>query len=440
MDLSDLQLSNKILIHPSLRQRLSDVRSEQVFVIEIQNYQMIVEAFGLEVAQAAFATLLARVQAGLGSAGVASPEGAARVGVIFWGAPKRGSDRFDHAESDWLEALIRDIVLEPVFTAAGPVHLHASVINLDGSERCLNNGVAAAGPDVIILSAVEAARRSYRTDMAVLSPVLAAIGGFREAERVGLARDVVDVDIGWRPVGRAAAPGGSAFYEATLALIRADGQPAACEQVIAASERVGLVHLLDSYIVSRAADELIEARGAVSLLVSVSHESLSDQHFWRGILEKLERGGGVARDLIVEVRGSAVACAAPGMSETLAMLRRQGCRISFGNFGLGSTSLRDLVAFTPDFVTIDRHFLSQTLRTQFGGDPLSYLVGLAHALGAEVIVDGVDCINLATVARESRAALQKGAWCGGQRISRSWAKVAAPHAQHEASACSMPAL
>lgn len=438
MDLSDLRLSNKILIHPSLRQRLTGVSTDQVFVVEIQNYPMIVEAFGLEVAYDAFATLLARVQGALGSAGVASPEGEARVGVIFWGAPMRGSERFGYAESEWPEALIRDIVLEPVLTAAGAVHLHAAVINFDRSAPYADNGAGAAGRDVVDPSAVEAARRLYRSDMAVLSPVLAAIGGFREAEPVGLTADVVDVDIGWRPVRRSAAPGGSVFYEASLALIRADGQQASCEQVIAAAERVGLVHLLDRYIVTRVADELIEAQGAVSLLVSVSGESLSDCQFWRGILEKLERGGVVACDLIVEVRGAAAVCTPPGMSETLTMLRRQGCRISFGNFGLGATSLRDLVAFTPDFVTIDRYFLSQTLRAQFGGQPLSHLVGLARALGAEVIVDGVNCIELATVARESGAALQKGAWCGGQRLSRSWVKMATPDAQHQAPDCSIP--
>jgi EAL domain-containing protein (putative c-di-GMP-specific phosphodiesterase class I) len=434
MDLGDLQLSNNILIHPSMSRRLASVSSDQVFVIEIRNYPMIVEAFGLEVAYDAFATLLARVRGALGSAGVATPDGEARLGVIFWGVPIHGSDWLGYGASDWPEALIRDIVLEPVFTAAGAVHLNAAVINLDRtamSERHSNNGSDPAARDAVKPSAVEAARRTYRSDMAVLSPVLAAIGGFREAEQIGPKGDVIDVDIAWRPIGRAAAPGGSVFYQASLALIRADGQLASCEQVMAASERVGLVHLLDEYIVSSAADELIEARGAVSLLVSVSGESLSDRQFWRGILEKLERGGGAACDLIVEVRGSSLVCAAPGMNDTLAMLRRQGCRISFGNFGLGATSLRDLVAFTPDFVTIDRHFLSQTLRTQFGGEPLLHLVALAHALGAEVIVDGVDCINLAGVAHESGAALQKGAWCGGQRFFRSWAKRTAHDTQDE---------
>jgi hypothetical protein len=85
MDLGDFKLSSKILIHPSLRQRLADVSPDNVFAIEIQNYPDIVEAYGVEVAHDAFAVLLARVQDALGSAGVISPEGEARLGVVFWG-------------------------------------------------------------------------------------------------------------------------------------------------------------------------------------------------------------------------------------------------------------------------------------------------------------------------------------------------------------------
>jgi EAL domain-containing protein (putative c-di-GMP-specific phosphodiesterase class I) len=316
--------------------------------------------------------------------------------------------------------LIRDIVLEPMMTAKGPVHLHATVAIFERPDRNLNNGACTPGRDATNLPATDDVRRSYRSDMAILSPVLASLGGFRAVGPAGLVGDVVDVDIAWRPVGRTSLLG-PAFYEASFVLIRADGQFAPSEQVIAAAERTGLVHVIDEYLVSRAVDELIEARGAVSLLVSVSAESLSERRFWNEIRDRLERGGGAASDLIVEVRGAAISRTAQGVSETLDVLRRQGCRISFGNLGLGSTSLRDLAAFAPDFVTIDRHFLSAGARNQFGTAPLSHLVGLARALGAEVIVDGVDSIELAGIARETGAALQKGAWCGGPRFSRSWA-------------------
>lgn len=431
MNHNDLMLTNKILIHPSLRQRLAHVGPYHAFEIKIQNYSMIVDAFGLEAARFAYATLLARVQCAIGSAGITSPEGEARLGVIVWGEQTYGPVRLGFGGGEWPEALIRDIVLEPVFTATGAVHINATLINFDSSERGLNNELGSASRDAVEPSAAEHVRRSYRSDMAVLSPVLAAIGGFRGAEQAGLTGSVVDVDIGWRPIGRAAAPSETAFYEASLSLVNADGQFVPCEHVIAASQRVGLAHLLEKYIVSSVVDELIEARGAVSLVVAVSGAGLADPHFWRDVLERLERGGGVACDLIVEVTGSAVASAVQGMCETLAMIRRQGCRISFGNLGAGATSLRDLVAFAPNFVTIDRYFLSPASRSKFGDLPLSHLVGFAHAMGAEVIIDGVDCIKLTKVARETGAALQKGAWCGGQRFFRSWAKKATLDPGHE---------
>lgn len=411
-----------MLIHPAMHRNSRAIEAFLEFEIEVRNHRDIVAACGPEGEREALAALLARVQRALAAGGVASPEAGGRFAVVVWDGSVLGPDRID----DWLDALAADLVLEPVATWCGPVHLDVALTKK--GKAAPHPGALPGGrraPEVV----GEEARRTYLADMALVSPVLAALGGFRRA-----GREQIDVDVCWRPVSDSQSSGSAAYFEATLGLISAAGQFTPSDRVLEAAGRLGLVHLLDHYLVSRVIDELIAAPGAVSLAVSVSDRSLGDVRFWRAALDRLEFAGATARDLIVEVRGNATCGGAQGSGETLARLKRLGCRTSLGNFGLGATSLRDAVAFAPDLVTVDRHFLSSAAGAAAGHAALFHLVALARAVGAEVVIDGVDSAELASVSRELGASLFKGDWCGRPRVYRSWAHRPRPQACPRASA------
>lgn len=411
MNLSDLALGDNIVVHPTLLRRTRSSQACLEFVVEIKNHQELSIACGISGFLEVFAAALARLQNRLASGGVVEPEAGGRLRAFVWDINLLGEERVD----DWLGALVADLMLEPVMTQFGPVHLDVALKKASGEPKrsSQSRGSQSAsdtdGQD-------SQGRQPYLADMALVSPVFAAIGGFSDA-----GSDKIDVEVCWRPVSDVRSPGAPTFFEATLGLIDANGQHMPSSHVMEAAERLGLVHILDHYIVARVINELSDSPGAVSLLVSISTRSLMDTSFWCEILARLEFGGAIPHDLIVEVRGGIACEGASRSTEILQQLSCLGCRISIGNFGMCASSLRDVIAFAPDLVTVDKQFLLSSAGGRIGSAALSHLVGLARAVGGAVIMDGVNSGEQASASRDAGVLLLRGDWCGRPRVYRSWA-------------------
>jgi EAL domain-containing protein (putative c-di-GMP-specific phosphodiesterase class I) len=402
------------LAHPTWHRHSKSKEADLEFVAEIKNRQEVSEACGPDVSYEVFAAALARLQGYLATSGVADPDSDGDLRAFVWDKNLLGEERVD----DWLAVLAADLMLEPILTRCGPVHLDFALekasAEIKQSGRFHDSRGARGAGDQRTQR-----RKAYLADMALVSPVLAAIGGFRDS-----GSDQLDIEVFWRPVSDAQSNGSAAFFEATLGLIDPNGKQRSSGHVMEAAERLGLVHILDHYLVTRAINELTNAPGAVSLMVSVSTRSLTNERFWCGVLGKLEFGSAVPHDLIIEVRDGLAGEGASGWVGTLQQLKRLGCRISLGNFGVCATSLRDAIAFAPDLVTIDKQFVSSSAVGRVGSAVLPHLVGLAQAVGAAVIIDGVDSFEDAAASRDAGALLFKGDWCGRPRIYRSWAHTA----------------
>jgi len=408
--------NDNILMHPVYRRRLENAQGRDDYTIQILNYHAIAEAYGSEGVEAARSALMSRLARALGPQGFVSYEGGGRVRITAGGSSYPEPRKYFES---WrlFAALVHDIMMEPVETGAGPVHLSADIRPYVSDRPTSAYASNLAAKPLEDLAAREQVRRRYQCDMTALSPVLAAIGGYN----LGPGH-VIDVDVLWRPVIRAGGDGAPAFFEASLGIVSPSGNVTSAPEAIAASERLGLARLIDEYIANRVADELIEARGTVALAVSVSPQSLANTEFWRDLLLRLEGLGGITSKLIVELREDAsLAVARQGIAETLARLRRGGCRISIGNFGAGSTSFRDALVFGPDIISVDRHFTSSGLRNRLGNTLTAHLIGMSFELADDVVIDGIDTDEIATASLGLGATLLKGDWYGRPRIVRPWA-------------------
>jgi EAL domain-containing protein (putative c-di-GMP-specific phosphodiesterase class I) len=389
--------------------------------VDIRNYHDIVDAYGLREATRAVDVLLRRIKRAFGPGSVVTRKAADRIDrfkITGWDAAVLGFDQNGADIDQWLESLFADMVLEPIWLDGDPVHLDLAP---DGVGPGWRDSRVTPGRQATV-SGLESdfGRRkwgcAYRADMALVSPVLAALGGFSRSER-----EDPNVNVCWRPICAERSPGSAVFFEASLGIIEANGQFVIADRALEAAERIGLVHLIDQYLVSRVVEELVSAPSAVSLSVSVSGRCLMNSRFWRNIIDRLKRGGAVMRDLIVEIRGGVICDTNTGWSDTIDQLKSSGCRISLANFGLGATSLGDVASFSPDIVTVDKQFLSPAGQVRFSKAVLSHLVALAQALGAEVVIDGIDSFELASASQSLGASLFKGGWFGRPRIYRSWA-------------------
>lgn len=420
MDEIEVSARSNVYLHPFYhRMPLVKYWSSEA-AIRIENYDRIAQAYGFAVVLEVHSEILARVNHALGVCGVAMPDGNGGIDLLLWDAAAIGGDPVPAKAAAWLADLIRNFTLEPVMTGSGPVHAIIGVTARKGFGAAI---VAETGSVLSREGASDAGgrddeNRTYRSDMSAVSPLLRALGDSRQS---GLAGRDAEAGVLWRPAATTGQAPGRPIFEASLSLVDSSGEMFGVEAAIGSAERLGLVHLVDHYLVSRVVAELLEAPASLTLSVAISAASLRPCEFWSEFLAVLERRPAIACRLIVEVRGSSDQLDWNRAADVISDLRKFGCKLSIGNFGNGFSSLRHLVALRPDFITVDRRFFSAAGLLDDAEGALVHLVGLARALGAEAVIDGVDGEEASVRATLLGAAFQKGPWLGSPRLCRPWA-------------------
>lgn len=232
----------------------------------------------------------------------------------------------------------------------------------------------------------------YRRDMATAAQVFAAAAEGR-------------LFPAWQAVS---GESGILYHECLLRLV-GDDAPAVSD-AIPALERTGLVRAFDQIMVSLVLDEL-EADPAVRLAVNVSAASAALDSWWDGALARLRANPAAARRLVVEITETAAFASISGAARFTSALKELGCRIAIDDFGMGFSSVRSVLALSPDYLKVDAFFLHRASQSARHRSTLAHLIGLAGTLAAGVIVEGVE------TEAESRLAAALGAdWQQGHYI------------------------
>ncbi|MGH9283044.1 MAG: EAL domain-containing protein, partial [Acidimicrobiales bacterium] len=124
--------------------------------------------------------------------------------------------------------------------------------------------------------------------------------------------------------------------------------------------------------------------------VNLSARQFTDPDLVSMVADALARAGIPPRSLSLEITESVLMEEAEATTETLRALKQLGVCLSIDDFGTGYSSLSYLKRFPVDVVKIDRSFVGG-----LGVDPedhviVSAVVSLAHALGLEVVAEGVE--------------------------------------------------
>jgi len=223
----------------------------------------------------------------------------------------------------------------------------------------------------------------------------------------------------WQPIRHAGDSSAIFYHEALIRLIDHDFEPRSPAATFLSLERLGLVRVVDHYVISQVLDEL-EMAPDIVLGVNISARSVVRDKWWDEIKDRLQRAPDLAGRLVIEITETA---AIPDVSSAVRLvsdLRRLGCRIAIDDFGTGFSSVRQLLALAPDIVKIDRFFLRRGMACDRQREALRHLIALARSLGATVIVEGVESDEQAEVALEAGGIWQQGYHWGRPAASRSW--------------------
>jgi len=160
------------------------------------------------------------------------------------------------------------------------------------------------------------------------------------------------------------------------------------------AEESGVIVPIGDWVLKRACRDVAGWRGTVAqdlpVMVNVSARQLRHEGLAVSVEEALSDYELEASALEIELTETMLIEATPSMLAHLMALRDLGVRIGLDDFGTGYASLSYLRRLSVDFVKIDRSFAAELALSSHDMAIVKAIVDLSHALGLQVVTEGVE--------------------------------------------------
>lgn len=394
----------------------------------IDNFEHVLRAYGPDAAESAARHVGRALRNWLGpDATLASREAGRFRGLLADGS--HAAQRADHVCA--IATLNRAIANPPpVMVKSG---CHAIYLSVSGTlaVRPGAHGPTGLAEDVEAIrpffgqvagrGAAWAAR--YRADMAAVSALLGtALGGMAgqcgpELPASPEAMPGEQLVLARQPVRHGGNPEAVLHYELSPLLVARSGARRTLADLRPALDRLGFASAFDRHLIDHAM-ALLEADPDLALAVPVSPQGICDVAGWNPVMRRLAGNPEAARRLTVAILETASFPDLSGAVQTVSRFQALGCAVAVDNFGLGYTSIRELLTLTPDLICIDPFFMSYRPAAVSEGDALRHLIGLGSALAPAVIVKGVNTEAQSRHALSLGACWQQGDFLGAPALGR----------------------
>jgi diguanylate cyclase (GGDEF)-like protein len=166
------------------------------------------------------------------------------------------------------------------------------------------------------------------------------------------------------------------------------------DEFIPLAESSGLIVPIGAIVIDQACAQLA-AWAAHGLPVAPVSINVSPKQFLRGgvrreLAEALARHAVAPQLLEVEITESAMMGDQDEILAELAAIRALGVKLHVDDFGTGYSSLSQLQRMKMDVLKVDRSFTAELGRSKEGTVFFQAIVSMAHALGMEVVAEGVE--------------------------------------------------
>jgi diguanylate cyclase (GGDEF)-like protein len=179
------------------------------------------------------------------------------------------------------------------------------------------------------------------------------------------------------------------FHECLLRMRDENGEIIPAGVFIPIIEQLGLVRLIDRYVLDLAIQALID-NPTLNLAINISGLTSSDQSWLRTLSALVKNKPEIARRLIIELTETSALTDIEESARFLAAIRELGCRVAVDDFGAGFTSFRHLKTLTLDIVKIDGSFVRNLADNVDNQLFIRNLLGLAEAYGMETVAECVE--------------------------------------------------
>ena len=134
--------------------------------------------------------------------------------------------------------------------------------------------------------------------------------------------------------------------------------------------------------------------------VNVSAMQLRDRGFAERVLELCQRNGWSPKRLELELTESALIRDTESLRRCFELFEQEGVLLAVVDFGTGFSNLHYLNRFPVQRLKIDRSFVQDMLNDSGTAKVAQAIVQLGHALGMQVVAEGVETLQEEALLRE----------------------------------------
>jgi diguanylate cyclase (GGDEF)-like protein len=380
-------------------------------VVAVDNFRAINEAYDFDTADQVFAAVGRRIRAELREGDAIGRYSGNKLGIVLMNCNETDM----HAAAERFHAVIRRDIIT---TEASAVAVTVSIggINLPRYGRTVREAMARAQEGLhqarkrgyghfVAYAASPAREERQRSNAALSSELVAALND----KRLKLSfQPVVDI------VSRKAV-----FHEGLLRLERPDGTIAVAADFIELCESLGLIRLIDHYVLARTL-EALEAAPDAHISVNISAETVGDAGWLSLIAAAVARRPDLSGRLIVEITETAAIRNLDEAASFVVTLHDLGCPLALDDFGAGFSSFRSLRALKADIIKIAGVFLKDLQNSPDDQVFIKALVGIARHFDTKVVAEWVEDEPTMALLAEFGVDMVQGHLIGGASPQWPW--------------------
>jgi diguanylate cyclase (GGDEF)-like protein len=200
--------------------------------------------------------------------------------------------------------------------------------------------------------------------------------------------------------------------EALIRWSSADGQYRSPVEFIPIAEENGQIIPISQWVIKRCCQYLKDWQNDLDddFVLALN---ISARHFQKGLLQQdmakfISEVGIDPSKLELEVTETAIMDDIDLAVQTLTELKNMGIRTAIDDFGTGHSSLSYLRKLPIEILKIDKSFIDEILISQEDQTLVRGIINMVHALGIEVVAEGVENHSMATLLHEMDCDLVQG--------------------------------